>query len=302
VTLTVADQAGVMQAIDRGDVRAGLVIPPHFAADQARGQAQTLFLVDGSDLFTSISAYNAAAVISQDHAARLVTERISRAGPAGQAGNTAALDVAIRVLYNPDMKDLWFIIPGILAMLLQTQSTVLTVVAVVRERETGTIEQILVSPIRPLELMLGKITPNILTAMFNLLTIMVLGVVWFKVPFQGSIPLFLALSLLFIFSGLGLGVLLSTVSQNMRQAMQLVMMISFLGLVLSGFIFPRYTMPAVVRWVGFIFPLTYFIPISRGIITKGIGLPVVASEVASLCVYIVVIVFLAARAFKQRLE
>ena len=187
-------------------------------------------------------------------------------------------------------------------MLLQTQSTVLTVVAVVRERETGTIEQVLVSPIRPVELMLGKIAPNILTAMINLLTIVVLAVAWFKVPFQGNVLLFTALSLLYIFSGLGVGVLISTVSQNMRQAMQLIMMFSLLGLVLSGFIFPRYTMPDVIRVVGYVFPLTYFIPISRGIISKGIGFPVVAGEVAALAIYILVVVTLAASAFRRRLE
>ena len=187
-------------------------------------------------------------------------------------------------------------------MLLQTQTIVLTAAAVVREREVGTIEQILVTPIRPFELMIGKIAPYLCVALFNMATIVAIGVFLFHVPFQGSIWLFAALSLIYVFSGLGLGLLISTISQNQRQVQQLIMGIMTISLVLGGFIFPRNTMPLVVQWLGNLFPLTYFIPISRGIITRGAGLSVMTGEVLALVAYIVVILFLATRAFRQRLE
>ena len=161
-------------------------------------------------------------------------------------------------------------------MLLQTQSLALTAAAVVREREMGTIEQILVTPIRPIELMIGKIVPYVIIAMLNMLTVIAIGVFWFGVPFQGSFWLFIGLSSLYVLSGLGLGLLISSVSQNQRQAQQLMMLFMMVSLLLGGFIFPRYTMPAAVRVIGNLFPITYFVPIARGIITKGIGFSVLS--------------------------
>jgi ABC-2 type transport system permease protein len=299
---TASDQAAVLQAIDAGRVRAGVVIPPNFAQHVQRADAQVLFLVDGSDLFTSQSAYNAATLIGQSYAIKTVLTQADRAAQATELPNSPSLDVHIRILYNPDLLDLWFIIPGMVAMLLQNQTIVLTAAAVVRERERGTIEQILVTPIRPIELMLGKVMPYLAIAIVNMLTIIGLGVFWFKVPFQGSFWLYIGLTLLYIFSGLGLGLLISTVSQNQRQAQQLIMLISMVALVLGGFIFPRYTMPIAIRWIGNLFPMTYFVPISRGIVTKGVGLSVVAGESLALLVYCLAVIFMSSRTFRERLE
>jgi len=178
----------------------------------------------------------------------------------------------------------------------------LTAAAVVREREVGTIEQILVTPIRPAELMLGKVAPNILIALVNLLTILGIGVFWFQVPFQGNFWLFFWLAFMYVFSGLGLGLLISTVSQNQKQAQQMIGMFTLVGIVLGGFIFPRYTMPFLIRLVGNLFPLTYFISISRGIITKGVGIGVLWEQVVALFVYVILIMAFASRAFKQGLD
>jgi ABC-2 type transport system permease protein len=212
------------------------------------------------------------------------------------------LNALIRILYNPNMETLWFVIPAMCAMILQMQSVALTAAAVVRERETGTIEQILVTPIRPGELMLGKIAPNILIAMANLLTILALGVFAFGVPFQGDFWLFFWLAFMFVFSGLGLGILISTVSQNQNQAQQIIMMVMMLGIVLSGFMFPRDKMHILIRLAGNLFPLTYFIPIARGIISKGIGIELLWGQVVAMFIYSVVIMVFATRAFKQGLD
>ncbi len=296
---SVPDQQAAIQAIDHNLAPAAIIIPPDFAARVQRGTASVLVLVDGSDLFTSLSAYNAANLIGQNHATRAALQKLERAG---LSAPSSPLTAHLNILYNPDFKDLWFVIPGIIALLLQTQTIVLTAAAVVREREIGTIEQILVTPIRPMELMLGKIVPNIILVTINVLTVLTIAMFWFKVPFQGNFWLFMALTFLYAFSGLGLGLLISTVSQNNRQAMQLVMFFSLLSLVLGGFIFPRYTMPLALRLVGNLFPLTYFIPITRGIVTKGIGAEFLGMEILALAIYILVIMTFAVRAFRQRLD
>lgn len=302
VVTYVSDQAEVTQAIDEGRVQAGVVIPPGFAARVARGEAEVLLLVDGSDIFTSQSAYNAATTIAEAHATSVLMTRLERAGWATGGQGFLPLEARVRILYNPNLEDLWYLIPGMTAMILQVQSITLTAMAVVREREMGTIEQLLVTPIRSGELLLGKVMPNMLIALVNLLTIVGLGVFWFGVPFQGNFWLFLWLAFLYVFSGLGLGLLVSTVASSQRQAQQMIGMFTLVGTVLGGFIFPRYTMPLPIRLVGNLFPLTYFIPISRGIVTKGVGIEFLWEQVLAMGVYVVVIMVFASRAFRQGLD
>jgi drug efflux transport system permease protein len=302
VVATAPSQAEVIQAIDEGRAQVGVVIPPGFASHVGQEDAQALILVDGSDLFTSQSAYNAATAIAQGHATQIVLRKLERSGQAPEGQRYLPLDTRVRILYNPDLKDLWFLVPGMIATILQIQTVTLTAVAVVREREVGTIEQLLVTPIRPGELLIGKIAPNMIIALVNMLTILALGIYWFRVPFQGNFWLFFALALLYVCAGLGLGLLVSTISQNQRQVQQLNGMIMLLGLLLSGFIFPRAAMPAAIRWVGNLFPLTYFIPIARGIITKGTSYEYLRNEVLALVVYVVLIMALAIRSFRQRLD
>lgn len=298
----VPDQTALMGAMDAGIAQAGIFIPPDFAAQVARGDGQVLLLVDGSDIFTSQSAYNAATAVSQNYATDLLLQKMTRAGQINEEQSLLPLTTSARILYNPNLDDLWFLIPGMLAMLLQMQTVTLTATAVVREREVGTIEQLLVTPIRPFELMIGKMIPNILVAFVNLLTIVGLGVYWFGVPFQGDFGLFLWLVLLFIFSGLGLGLLVSTISQTQKQTLQLISLITLVGTVLGGFIFPRYTMPRWIYLIGYIFPMTHFIPIARGVVTKGVGIEFLWEQVAALAIYVVVILVIAARAFRERLD
>jgi len=286
-------------AIDRGDAHAGIFIPPDFAAQLKRGDAQVSFLVDGSDVLTAQSAYAMAGTLGQNYAGQVQLQKMEAMGFQIKAN---PIDARVRILYNPNMENIWFTIPGMCAMILQIQTIALTAASVVREREAGTIEQLLVTPIRPIELMIGKVIPNLILAMVNMLSILALGVFVFGVPFQGSFRLFFWLSLLYSFSGLGLGLLISTVSKNQNQAQQIIMAVMLVGLVLGGFLFPRDTMPQVLRIIGNIFPLTYFIPISRGIITKGVGLGMLWEQVAGLVLYVAVIMIAASRAFRQGLD
>jgi len=302
IVSTVQDESQIVAAIDRGDARIGVLIPPHFSSDIDQGRARVLFLVDGSDPFTTQSAYNTANAIAQHYTIQLVVNRLNVSSGSTVSALLSPLTVHLQILYNPDVQDLWFLVPGLIAMLLQTQTITLTALAVVREREVGTIEQILVTPIRPIELMLGKTIPNLLIAIINMLTIVVVSNKVFQVPIKGNFLLFACLTIIYIFSGLGLGLLISSFSQNQRQAQQLTSMITFIGQVVGGFVFPRYAMPVVLQWISNFFPLTYFIPISRGIFMKGIGMQFLTGQVVALSFYVAVIVFLAARSFRQRLD
>ncbi|MBN1178423.1 MAG: ABC transporter permease [Anaerolineae bacterium] len=296
----VSDEAAVIRAIDAGTAQAGVVIPPGFAAQVERGSAQALFLIDGSEVFTTQAGYSLASLIAQMHASDVLLEKVARFGLPVNLG--LPISTRTRVLYNPDQDQMRFSIPNMVALLLQTQSISLTAAAVVRERESGTIEQLLVTPIRPFELLLGKTIPNLVIAMINMLTVVALGVYLFGVPFQGSFWLFMGLSLIYVFSGLGLGLLISTLSQNMKQAQQMIMMVLMVGVILGGFMFPRYSMPPVLRALGNLFPLSYFIHISRGIIAKGVGAGPLWPNIGALLGYSVAILFVAVKSFRQRLD
>ena len=200
------------------------------------------------------------------------------------------------------MDGLVFMIPGIAALLLLLLTISQVSMSVVRERELGTLEQILVTPVRPLELIIGKMAPNILLTVIDMLIIILVGVFWFDLPFQGSPWLFAWLSLLYIVSGLGLGLLVSTGAQTQKQAQQITTMLMLLGMLLTGLIYPRAPMPPVVRAFGNLIPATYFIRIARGIITKGVGLSFMWSDVLVLVTYGAMTMMLAAVTFKKRLD
>jgi|YNPNPStandDraft_1061719.scaffolds.fasta_scaffold17705_4 ABC-2 type transport system permease protein len=298
----VENQDEAIRAIEEGQARAAIVIPPDFLSAVERGQAQALVIIDGSDAMTVQSAYNAAITVAESYSVELLARKLERSQPSAHQTTLQPLDVRVRVLYNPDMKAIIFMLPGIVATILQNQATSLTAFSIVKEREAGTIEQLLVTPIRPLELMIGKLMPNVVLAFINMLTILGLGVFWFKVPFSGNIWLFFWMVLLFMVSSLGLGILISTVSSTQAQAQQLVLMILIPSLVLSGYIFPREMMPKLVRFAGDLIPMTYFLQIARGIITRGVGLRLMWSQVAALLIYSAIVLTLSAGSFKQRLE
>jgi ABC-2 type transport system permease protein len=296
------DEAAVIRAIDSGVAQAGIVIPPDFQARVDHHEAQALLLVDGSDVFTSQTAYNAITAIAQTHTTEIVWSELARSGRLAAASDRLPLDTRVRILYNPNLADLIFLIPGMIATILQTQTITLTAAAVVREREAGTLEQLLVTPIKAGELLLGKMAPNTVISIINMLTILAIGIYWFDVPFRGNFWAFTWLSFMYVFSGLGLGLLVSTISENQKQSQQQAMLIMLVGIVLGGFIFPRYLMPPWVRVIGNLFPLTYFIPIARGIMIKGMTVPDLWEHIAALVIYVILIMGIAIRAFRTELE
>ena len=290
VVSRVQGQADVIHAIDSGQASIGLLIPPDFAPALSQGRANALLLVDGSSSFTSQAAYRSAAAISQQYAISL----------SGQPA--PSLDTRLRVLYNPDMKDLLFIVPGMIGFIMYGVSLKLTAFSIVREREIGTIEAILVTPMRPIELMLAKLIPNLLVALLNAGLSLGIVMLAFHIPFRGSLGLFLVLSSIFAVAGLGLALTISSLSQTQMQANQVATLFNLVAIFLSGFMFPIYSLPWLLRAFSYLQPLTYFTPISNGIFVKGVGLEVLWPQALALLVMIVVILYIGARAFRQRLD
>ncbi len=291
---------GVVQAIDSGEARAGLVIPPNFASHVTSGDASVFILLDGSDSFSVQGGYSSANVISQQFALNLAARRLAAAGSAsGQALSITALP---RILYNPDNNDLIFILPGLIGIVMQIQAIGSAALVVVRERDAGTLEQLLTTPIRPLELMIAKLVPNLLVILLDVFLMIAVGVWFFNVPFVGSVWLFLWMAILFVASSLGLGLLVSTVSQTQRQAQQFSNIFSMFSMLLTGFLYPTETMPFVPRLIGQMMPLSYFLRIVRGIITKGVGLQFFWQDALVLTIYGIVILLLASFTFRKRLD
>jgi ABC-2 type transport system permease protein len=290
IVASVPNQAGVIHAIDSGQASIGIVIPVDFAAQIDQRDANVLMLVDGSNSFVTQSAYSSAAAISQQYAVSLTSQPFN------------PLDAHIQILYNPALQDLWFIVPGFGAFLLYGIALKLTAFAVVRERETGTIEALLVTPVRPIELMVGKMIPNLLVAVLNMALTFSLGILIFGVPFRGSLLLFTALASLFAIGSLGLGLAISSISQSQVQANQLASLMNIAVMFLSGFLFPIYGLPLFLRMLGYVMPMTFFMPIVNGIITKGVGLGDLWRPVLSLTALTIVIFFVGALSFRQNLD
>ncbi|HVN15479.1 MAG TPA: ABC transporter permease [Anaerolineales bacterium] len=286
----VPDQASVIHTIDSGQASIGLVIPSDFADHVEQKDANVLMVVDGSDSFAAQSAYSNAVAISQQYAISLIHSPLS------------PLNTHIQILYNPDLQDLQFIVPGFGAFLLFGIALKLTAFAIVREREAGTIEALLVTPIRPIELMIAKMIPNLVIAIFNLVMTFSMGILLFGVPFRGSLLLFSTLASLFAIGSLGLGLAISSISQSQVQANQLASLMNIAVMFLSGFMFPAYGLPLVLRSFGYVMPMTFFLPIVNGIITKGVGLNDLWPSIISLTVLTVVLFSFGALTFRQKLD
>lgn len=298
ITLYAADERELGQLVDRGIVRAGLIIPAGYGADVASGKkASAAFVIDGSDPTVANAVFAASQQVGLAQSMRIVERRLGISPE-----KMAALTISPRVWYNPEMRSAIFMIPGVITMILFTITMLLTALAIVREREQGTIEQLIVTPIRPLELVIGKVAPYVILAFFNVLQVLTIGVLWFEVPVRGSVTLLLSLAALFLTTSLGIGIFFSSVARTQQEAMLLVFLMMLPSVFLSGFLFPIDAMPRVLQWISYAIPLRYMLVIVRGILLKGVGLDALAEQVAALSIFGLVIVVIAATRFHKRLE
>ncbi len=290
----------VTACLDSGRARVGIIFPPDFARKLKRGQsAPVQVLVDASDPMTATSAISTSQLIGQLKSFEIVARTL----PAQSSGSEALpVDVRVRAWYNPDLLSVNFMVPGLLGVILTIAMVLFTAMAVVRERERGTLEQLIVTPVRPAELMIGKILPYMAVALVMMTLALLAGVIVFRVPINGSIGLLYLLSLVFMLACLGIGLLISTVARNQQQAMQMAFFIIFPTILLSGFVFPREAMPPFFYALGYLVPATYFLQILRGIILKGIGLNYLWPQVLSLLAFGLIVNLVSILRFHKRLS
>ena len=260
----------LMRSIIRGEAKVGLKVPPDYSDRIVRGQdTQLQILIDGSDSTISMQALNVANAIALRKSIEVLTMRGATVAAPGL--DNLPIDARPRVLFNPDMKTVNFMVPGLVGIVMQVVTMFLTAFAIVREKENGTLEQLMVTPVSRLGLMCGKLVPYGVIGTIETGIVLGLMTMLFRVPISGSLLLLAALCLLFLFTALGLGLLLSTLANNQIQAIQFAFVIMLPSVLLSGFIFPQESMPTPIWWIGQFIPVTYFIQILRGIIIRGAG-------------------------------
>jgi ABC-2 type transport system permease protein len=297
VTYYVESEADLAYLVDSGQVRAGFIIPAGYANTLSRAeQAQVAFVIDGSDPSVANTVYSASQAVGQAQSLQILRERTG-IDPATQVG----IEVRPRVWYNPEMKSANFMIPGIIGTVIFLMTTIFSAMSIVREREQGTIEQLIVTPVRPLELIIAKVIPFAVIAFLNVLNVLALGVFWFGISIAGNLGLLLGLSALFLVSALGLGIFISSVANTQQEAMLLAYLIMIPSIFLGGFLFPIEAMPPWMQAITYVIPLRYILVIVRGIILKGVGLQILRPEVLALAVFAVLIMLLAATRFRKKL-
>jgi ABC-2 type transport system permease protein len=291
----------VTDLIDSGKVKVGITIPPDYTGNVLSGDtAQVSVQIDGSDPTTASAVLAAVTLAGQAHGSAIRLHQLALSG-VSRTGSTP-IDIRTRVLYNPDMLSSYNIVPGLIAMILFMTGTSLTALAIVRERERGTIEQLIVTPIRKWELILAKITPYTIVSFADMILILIIGTLWFKVPIRGSLPLLFAMTGLYLLPTLGMGLLISTYARTQQQAQLMTMPIMLPAMMLSGFIFPVASLPLFLQFVGKLFPLTYFIIILRSVVVKGVGYQMIIPEVLALSAFGIILLGLAARRFSKKLD
>lgn len=296
----VTSEAEIESLISSGDARAAVIIPPDYAQRLNDGSAQVAFILDGSDPTSASTALSAAQLISQSHATQILSERFARTGSGLRV--QPPVEVRTTVWYNPDMISAHFMIPGVIGMVLFAIAAILTATSVVRERERGTIEQLIVTPIRPWELIVGKLMPYVILGFFNTIEVLAVGHWWFGMPIRGDLGLIIGLSLLFLVTGLGIGLFASTIANTQQEAMLTVWMTLLPSIFLSGFFFPLEAMPPVLQWVSYLMPLRYYLVILRALLMKGVGLSMIQNDVIAMALFAVGIMTAAALRFHKRLD
>jgi ABC-2 type transport system permease protein len=290
----------IERALRAGHAHVALVVPPRFSSDLRRGRpTRVQLVVDGSDPQIVSSALDTASGVVAERASRLTVERLGRLGlpPA-----PPAFSLEPTTWYNPELKTAIFVVPGLVGVILTMTMIMLTAMGIARERERGTLEQLVVSPIGRVELMIGKIVPYVGIGYLQMTLILVVGGLIFHTPIVGSLLLLYLLASLFIAANLALGLFFSTLARTQQQAMQMSFFFLLPNILLSGFMFPFEGMPRPAQLLARALPLTHFLRIVRGITLKGAHLSDLWGEVAALAAILVVLVVVAAARFRKKVD
>jgi ABC-2 type transport system permease protein len=293
----VADRAELAREIRSGRARAAVVLPPEFETDLERGRtARAQVIVDAADPMASSAAISGASLAGAARSAALGAER------AGGGAADPPLEVRVRPWYNPALRSAAYIVPGIVGVLLTLTMLLITSMAIVRERERGTLEQLVVTPVGKTSLMLGKILPFVLVGYVQMTSVLLMGKLLFGVPIRGSLALLYTITFAFIVAMLGLGLLVSTIARSQAQAMQMSFFMLLPNILLSGFMFPREAMPAPAQWLGLLLPLTYYLRVLRGILLKDLGLAYLWHDALVLTGLAVLLVAVSVRRFAKTID
>lgn len=291
--------AEVNQLIDTGKAKVGIIIPPDLTKSiRHERPAPIQVIVDASDSMSATSAIAAAQSIGQLKS----TETVIARHPELSSASLSLYDMRIRAWYNRDAITVYYMLPAILGIILTMTMVVITSMAIVRERERGTLEQLLVTPMKTWELLLGKIVPYILVGYVQTTIAILIGLAVFGIPFRGSLPLLYALTTLFLLASLTLGILISTAAKTQMQAMMMSLFCFLPSMLLSGFLFPREAMPAIFQYISAIIPMTYYVDITRGIFLKGNGLTELYPQALSLLAFIIAVFGTAIKKFSRTMN
>jgi ABC-2 type transport system permease protein len=284
--------------IDGRKIKAALTIPSDYSKLIASNKVpETQLIIDGTDPTTARTALNSGKIVSDVYSFALKEDMIRNS-----AISIPGVNINTVVWFNPNMDSRTFTIPGLVGLILQNITVMLTAFALVREKERGTIEQLIVTPITSIELIFGKLIPYIFIGYFLFLFTLIIAVFWFGIKIVGSIYLLLTLGLLYVICSLLIGILISTISKNQLQAMMASMLFVLPSFLLTGFVFPRESMPPVIQALGAVLPLTYFLNIVRDIILKGVGFEFLLYDILALVLFTFVICIIAVTRFKKKLD
>lgn len=293
----------LLKTIDDGSAKVGVIIPVGFGDTLSRNsQVRVQIVTDGTEANSANIVMGYIRNISYLYSGKLTLQAMNKSGVA-KVKNVPGLNANIKVLYNQEMKSRNFIIPGLIAVIMSVIMAILTSLTIVREKEKGTFEQLIVTPIKPHEVMIGKIIPYWILGMLDMILVVIVGMLVFGVPLTGNLFFLFFMTGIFAFSGLGIGLLVSTLSTSQQVANQVAVLVSFLPtFILSGFMFPIKSMPALIQAVTIVVPAKYFLIILRGVFLKGSGFLVLFGEFVILTVFGVVLIFITSKKFTKKLK
>jgi len=295
--------AGLENLLDKGRVKIILVIPHRFSRDLSKGKDTALqLLIDGSDNNMAQISLGYISRIIQIFSSNIIREKLNKQGAILKAG-IPPIDVKPRVWYNPDLRSTNFIVPGLTAVVMMILAAMSTSLTIAREWEIGTMEQLIATPAKPYEIIIGKLLPYFFLGIVQISLIILVGTLLFRVPLKGNIFFLFCVSAVFLICGLGIGLLISTITRSQQLAFMLSMLFTFLpSFLLSGFIFPISSMPRIIQFFTYLVPAKYFLIVLRGIFLKGTGLLTLWPEVISLFIFASLILLACARRLKLTLE
>lgn len=295
--------ADIDHFLDHGDAAVAFVVPRGFGSDIVAGRtASVLIIADGSESQSATIGVNYATMIASRYAQAIVFERLARTRGPGSGSAPVRVNPEPRVWYNPELRSRNFMVPGVLGLILMIMTTALASLGLVREREAGTMEQLIVTPIRSAQLIVGKLLPFVLIGLVDTTFVLVVARGWFGVPVRGSIATLFLMSVVFMFNTLGTGLFISTISRTQQQAMLTALFFIMPQMMLSGFVFPIENMPAVFQVATRVVPLRYYFIIIRGIMLRGAGWADLWPQAASLAALGALILTLSVLRFRKKLD